>query len=141
MIAAIVAALLVVLVVLTGCAFAISVLYHEARDVRTTLATAHAAEIAALHDFYRTALQQVGNTVQFGTPTPEKAEIDFEPTPEMQLGRAIQEDTIARGIEALRQEYDAAGIRITDEELRAEVVAIATGAPIPEAASIKGLVH
>lgn len=115
-------------------------LYRELRMVRAQMAAEHAAEIERLHEFYRTGLTQVGNTVAYGTPTPPPASVETEPTAEQELGRAIQEDMIARGIESLRREYEAAGIRITDEELRDEVLAIVLGQPIPEPASVKGLI-
>lgn len=103
-------------------------------------ALSHAAQIESLHLFYRESLTQVGNTVQFGTPHPPEAVIDREPTPEQSLGRAIEEDTINRGMESLRREYEAAGIRITEDELRNEVIQIVTGILPEEPASVRGLI-
>lgn len=126
-------------------------LYREGQRLRVSVhdavssalvvgAEAHAKEITALHEFYRASLQAIGNTVQYGTPTPQAASVDQEPTPEQALARAIDEDVVARGVEALREEYKGAGIAITDAELRDQVVAIILNQPIPEPSSVAGLI-
>jgi hypothetical protein len=131
--------------------WAIVALYRDGQRTRISVGDAvkealhdasirHAKEVEGLHEFYRASLAAIGNTVQFGTPTPQEATVDREPTPEQALGRAVEEDTIARGIESLRREYEAAGIRVTDEELRDEVIQIVLQVTPTEPASVRGLI-
>lgn len=137
--------------VIVALACAVVALYREGQRQRASVgdavsnalvvsAEAHAKETAALHEFYRSALQAIGNTAQYGTPTPTPASVDQEPSPEQALARAIDEDVVARGVEALRQEFASQGIAITDQELRDQVLAIILGQPIPEPSSVAGLI-
>lgn len=100
-----------------------------------------AGQLDHIHEAYKLALARLGNTLAYGTPTPPAATIDLEPTPEQSLGRAIEQDTIARGMDALRLEFQSAGIAITEEELRDQVMAIILNQPIPEPASVQGLIR
>jgi hypothetical protein len=137
--------------VIVALAWAIVALYREGQRSRASVgeavqnalvvaAEAHAKETAALHEFYRASLTAVGSTREYGTPTPAPASIDYEPTPEQALGRAIDEDMVARGVESLRAEFQSQGIVVTDAELRDQVLAIVLGQPIPEPGSIAGLI-
>lgn len=80
--------------------------------------------------------EQSVRLVQYGAPEPQAAAIaDREPDAELTVRMAVREDTIRRGVTELRRAYQAVGIVMSDDELRAEAESMVQGvspAPRPE---------
>ncbi|MGH3428490.1 MAG: hypothetical protein ACRDQZ_13135 [Mycobacteriales bacterium] len=87
----------------------------------------HHESIRALHEFYRHALEQIGNTVHYGQPTRIAPETHLVADAELALRHAVHEDTLTNGMTALRREYDAMGQHPSDDELRDEVESLILG--------------
>lgn len=72
-------------------------------------------------------IERTQNALTIGSPVPHAVEISHEPDAEERVARLISEDTIARGMQSLRAIYDASGIPVEDEVLRAEATAMLAG--------------
>lgn len=115
------------LVTVAAAGYGIRVIWE--RELRKDLARAeeHHQTIQRLHEFYREALKQIGNTVHLGTPTPMKPEIATVADAELSMRGAIHEDVINNGMTHLRREYEAMGQHPSDDDLRAEVESLVLG--------------
>ncbi len=89
--------------------------------------------IGALHEFYRKALEQVTNSLNYGSPVKPEAVTTEPKDAELDLRAAIAESTIVNGMNALRREYEAIGMHPTDDDLREEVTSLMAEA-MPERA-------
>lgn len=113
---------------------------RDLHEQQTALMQRQAMMIEQVHETYRTVIERLGNVMNYGTIQPlAEAVATPEPTAEERLGRMIEEDTIARGVVQLTEEYKRAGIEATEEEIRADVVSMLTGASLAGPASTRGL--
>lgn len=115
------------LVTVAAAGYGIRVIWERELIAAAKRAEEHHATIQRLHEFYREALKQIGNTVHLGTPTPPKAEIATIADAELTMRGAIHEDVINNGMTHLRREYEAAGLHPSDDELREEVESLVLG--------------
>lgn len=111
---------------------------RPAIDVETARVSARYERVIAS---LTASVERVSLTAQYGgQPMAEGRVESREPTPEERLGRMIDEDVIARASDALRKEYRAIGVTVTDDELRAEVIGLMTGSKWQPPAELQGLV-
>lgn len=95
------------------------------RDRREWLAM-HERSLRVVHKFYRATLKAIGNVQTIGTPTPASVEMSHEPDAEERVQRMISEDTIQRGMQALRDTVYR-GQAVEEETLRSEVMTMLGG--------------
>jgi hypothetical protein len=89
---------------------------------------AHARETERLHAQYAVVLERLSNVIQYGTPTPREAVVqDAEPDAEMTVRQRVREETIESGVREMRAAYDAMGLKLSDDEIREEVISMLGG--------------
>lgn len=85
-------------------------------------------ELGRLHEFYRTALERIGTTLQTGRPEVPEAIVTHEDDAEMRVRAQVSQETIERGIAQLRRAYESANIKPpSDAELREEALMLSVG--------------
>lgn len=97
---------------------------HDAELLRlNAAAVARATEVDALAK----SMTDVVSTAVLGGPRQEAKVIPMQPDAEMRGIRKIREESIQAGMNAIRADYDAQGIPISDEELRLQAIAFIEG--------------
>lgn len=97
------------------------VMYREqfalVREQLTDARTAHAAEI-----------EHMTRGSAYGTiSTPDAQVVPARPDAEQRLQRRVQAETIAAGAQAIKAEYAAAGLMLTDEEAQDQATSMLLG--------------
>lgn len=101
----------------------------------------HTAEVARLHGQYTLILERLANVINYGTPVPREGVVQSpEPDAEMSVRQRVREETIEAGVREMKAAYDGMGLKLTDKEIREEVISMLGGvspAPNPTVALVR----
>lgn len=126
-------------------------LMTRAHDQETQLRTDHSAEVQRVRDTYDKLIQaniehsagmfdKLMNAVNYGNVNRVPAVVeDREPGPEQRAAREVDEVTIRRATESLKQQYSAIGVNLPDAELEQEARDLVMGQPWTPPPSLAGL--
>lgn len=128
-------ALLVILVVAIvlavvgmAAAGALAVMLRDARRQAAAARATHVAEIERITAQHTAITDRILHMQQYGTPEPAEGRVtEREPDAESRVLRRISEESITVGAAMLKQEYEQAGVVVTDEEVRIEAESMLLG--------------
>lgn len=121
-------ALLVWAVVATIVAAGAVMLAVAASVVRGQEHTMHAREIERIEKHHVLVLERLSNMMAYGTPIPREAVVsDPEPDAETVVRRNVREDQIKQGVLVLSREYERMGLKVSEEDVREEVLSMLGG--------------